>query len=140
MKAIADVFVNLNLHAPDPARWSQEAFVDGVWEKSVAKGFRNLLGHRLGNLEQGRLKLLDLIVCARFPQLQAYKIQTIHIGGTKQDLGLIARLFIDGSSITWQTQQKLPDGSSISDPPLTDCYVANGKPLQLSEEGVSGAR
>lgn len=136
IKTLADIFVNLNLKAPDPTSWSQEAFADHLWEKSVVKAFRDLLGHRLDNSDEGRLRMLTLAIRARFPQFRTYPIKALYFDQERQNLGLLTSLFVDGSSITWQTEDKLFNGSIIRDAPLTDCYFANGKTLRLSEDGV----
>ena len=136
IKTLVDIFINLNMKALDSTSWSQEAFADHVWEKSDAKALRDLLGHRLDNSNQCRLTMLTLVIRARFPQFRTFPIKALYINKERQNLGLLTSLFIDGSSITWQTEEKLLNGSIIRDAPLTDCYFANGKTLRLSKDGV----
>lgn len=127
---------HLNSKAPDPAVWVRDVFKVEFWQKANTKTLSDLLGRRWGNSEEGHQKFLDLVIRARFPQFRTYPIKTIHFGEEERSPGLLPSLLIDGKSLIWQMEEQLDNGSPDRNPALTDCYFANNKVIQLSEEGL----
>ncbi|KAI5453437.1 hypothetical protein NCC49_005916 [Naganishia albida] len=136
VRSLLGILVTLNLKVKTPNTWASDVFHPVVWGTQHGNSWKGLFGQRLGSFENGLSRAVDLLLFTRPEQFRNYPLNIVKHNGVYQQPGIISDLYIDGGSMTWQTEKKNLDGSTNKNTVPFDVYFANEKPIRIEDNGI----